>query len=242
MKKLIIAIILVTTSIFVFLSIREQDESFHYLALGDSITKGYKVEKSYSDYIFEHYDREEKIKSYSKEFSELGYTTHDLISDIKNEAKLNNKYLVEEIRKADVITISIGSNNVLQNIDWNNLLELDNNIYDLLNEISVEIFYIVESIHEINPNCEVILVGFYNPIYNENFDIGFFVDEYFDYMDMTMKENASKYDKVIYVDLYNSFKANVDYTSEEYDYHPSPKGHQKIAEIIIQLMETKIFK
>ena len=100
----------------------------NYLALGDSLTAGVKPESplalglSFSDYIALTLKPASLLNSYNKGFSYPGYTTNNILEDLKNNVTKNifeteleeeTAELHKSISEANIITLSVGANDVL---------------------------------------------------------------------------------------------------------------------------------
>ena len=58
------------------------------------------------------------------------------------------------------------------------------------------------------------------------------------YANNKMKLLVNKYD-MTYVDIHNSFLANEEYLSSEFEIHPTKSGYKAMAEHIIKLIDKK---
>lgn len=224
----LITIILAVFSIYKYCKV----DKLNYIALGDSLAEGMnsygQIGYSYTDYLKDELKKQNRLKFYTKEYTESGYETSDLITDIhiKNELK-------HDLRESNLVTLSIGANNFLHNI---NLGEVDvNNILSLKGKIEPIFTEIDECVREIRKYAkkDIIIVGYYNPIpflFNTSSND---LDELFAYIDEKYNNIAKKYD-CIYVSLYNLFKKNKDYLPNPMNIHPSGKGYKAITKEILE--------
>ena len=154
----------------------------NYLALGDSLTAGVKPESplalglSFTDYIALTLKPASLLNSYNKGFSYPGYTTNNILEDLKNNVTKNifeteleeeTAQLHKSISEANIITLSVGANDVLPYIVVNAATgELT---YDLasvssgLQQVGLNYNKILTEIYAINPNVKVYVMGYFNP-------------------------------------------------------------------------------
>ena len=123
MKKIIIIILIIISIFLIYLC--NMDKKAYYLALGDSFAKGEgpngKIVSGYSNNIKKYLKEKKLLETYINEFSENGQRTTDLINIIKdNKAiKKGQKQITIQnaLIKADLVTISIGANDLLNKIN-----------------------------------------------------------------------------------------------------------------------------
>ena len=101
----------------------------YYLSLGDSLAIGQnpygEIGYGYSDYVNKYLKKNNKLKFYSKDFASSGDRIVDLIAKIeKNEkTKLQDEEITIQnaISKANVITLSIGANDLFEKAGLNDM-------------------------------------------------------------------------------------------------------------------------
>ena len=99
-------------------------EEFNYVALGDSLAAGrnsYGVDDyGYADYVRDYLKQNDKLSSYAN-YAVSGYSTINIINDINYnrtiEVEETEIGLKRALRESDLVTISIGANDILQNIN-----------------------------------------------------------------------------------------------------------------------------
>jgi len=109
-------VIFLFSAIIIFITYNNlKKEEINYLALGDGLAKGITPfetsGKSYSDYLFTYLNNKTETNKNYKAFTKEDYRITDLINDIENIRidKKDNITITNVIKKADIITISIGS-------------------------------------------------------------------------------------------------------------------------------------
>lgn len=243
MKKIIIIFIL----FFLFTINTNAKENYNYLALGDSITSGFGVEENntYPYKIYEYLNTIYNAKYTNDAIS--GYTTEQFISLLEN----NN--IINKIKTADLITLSIGSNDILKHLNPSIINrateEFQNDIKNQIKETKNNLNEIISDIKSINKDVKLILIPFYNPfniispiitLNNTLTILNQTKDELNDYINTLI----SNYDN-IYCDfnlikiLENKPNLNFNYEQSIIDPHPNALGHEKISKNIINILENK---
>ena len=210
-----------------------KNDKINYIALGDSLAAGMnpygEIGYSYTDYLADHLKRNKKLSYYTKEYAQSSYKTIDIIKDIN----INNK-LKKDLRESDLITLSIGGNDLLERIkinrlDVNNLLILKEDVIKILPKLE-------ECIKEIRKYAkeQIIIIGYYNPmpfLFNTS---GSDLDELFAYIDDEYKKIAEKYE-CKYISIYQLFKNNSNFLPNPADIHPNLEGYEAISEEVIKI-------
>ena len=160
MKKKIISVILCLCMILPFTLAAHAQEPLNYLLLGDSIAQGYGV-----------YNRDKacygKIVADTNGYSYTnyavnGYRSCDLIS------QFGNPEVKAAVEKADIISLSIGGNDFLQQNLPRIAVEVLAGNYKIVNDVK-EIFaenfaVIIGTIKELNPDVVILVQTLYNPM------------------------------------------------------------------------------
>ena len=119
-KLLGTGIILIT--VFSIYTIFKTDK-IKYIALGDSLAEGMnpygEVSYSYADFLKEELEDNNKLSYYTKEYTKSGYTTEDLTREINI-----NLNLKKDLRESDLVTVSIGANDIIKSIIRINLFKM----------------------------------------------------------------------------------------------------------------------
>ena len=223
--------------------------SIRYVALGDSIAYGYgledREEQSYVSLIRKHLEKQYDSVFVSN-FGSNGMRSEELLDILINpENEFYAKYRAT-IKHADIVTISIGSNDLLH------LIKLDMNIESLI-ENGAEMFdkacrgfqknfpKIIREIRKINPNVKIYADNIYNPAKGlAAFDDVYDVAEYYISLMNHCFYESEDYRLVDVKGCFDQEKdsmVNVSWKGREIDPHPSEEGHQKIAGMVIKEME-----
>jgi len=253
MKKLKKFIILFLILILVFtIYILNIDRKIYYVALGDSLAAGQnpynQIGYGYSDYVNNYLQENELLQHYTKDFAESGYRITDIEKDINENKKITingeEQGIKEVLRKADLLTLSIGANDIFYKLGITNVSNID------LNEITSLNSYINETLKDLDKlvtdiqkyfKKDMILVGYYNPLAATSSEYCRELEPLFTQVNMGMKKIAQKHN-IHFVEIYEIFKENPEYLPNPNDIHPSNSGYQVIASSIIDIIEQNIIK
>ncbi len=242
MKKLLIFGLIVLSVFLIYLC--NMDKKVYYLALGDSLANGdgaYGKEiKSYSDYVSDYLKNKNLLETYVDEFAQSGYRTTDLINSITDNKKVSvNKKQVtlqNALIKADLVTVSIGANDILNKI--NTELPIDYaSLYNYIDDLGDDLEELLSLMREYCKE-DIVLVGYYNPYpYLNNVN----TDNVFSYLNSKYEKISKEYD-VIYVEISTLFKENPQFLPNENDIHPSKDGYRAISGEIISAVNKTLLK
>lgn len=238
MKKLLGIIIVVLAVFLIYIGFKDKD--IYYLTLGDGLSLGTAPyggnDYGYSDYIRDYLKESNKLETYVNEFSVANYRTTDLIRDIKDNVKKEvdgkEKTIQNVLIKADLITLSIGFNDLLVSMDFSQdftLKDFEYRFEGVLNDLS-ELFDLMRQY------CKekIIIIGFYDPTNNPD------LTDFFTYVNSKVKITAEDYN-IIYIDSYNIMKDN-DFFPNEKTIFPSKNGYKAISDEIIKQIKDFVEK
>lgn len=214
MKKLIspkmqlLYILMLISTLFIFTN--NNKNNITYISLGDGYAKGkdsFGINSyGYSDYIRDKLAKDNKLKYYTNDYSENDMTIKNLINYIsnvdKNEVKGQNKSLKGYLQEADLLTLSIGINDlryeflVEDNLDSNKMdkviTSVEKDFNSLIKEIKKYYKYNIYVIGYPNNNLESYYLSMairkYNEFLSENKNIIYISVDDLDYD----KENIFK--------------------------------------------------
>ncbi len=127
MKIKIFTILILGTIITSIIYFNIDDNKINYLSLGDGISTGmttYHVEGyDFNDYLIEYLNEEKRLDNYYKSFNETDETVTSLLNKIKNNiSNIEQKIKIKQaIKEADIITISLGMDELNNYTSKNNL-------------------------------------------------------------------------------------------------------------------------
>lgn len=228
MKKIIFILILFLSCYIIYnLTV---DSKYYYLSIGDYLSYGvnsYGVkENGYSFYVKNYLEKEDKLKYYNDSFTGVNYRIVDLINMIKyNEVKVfngKNININQLLKKADVITLSVGMNDLYYKLKVN-----DDNIYNYMNGLINDMDELLKYIDRFNHE-KVFVLGYYNVRVEQ---------EYINYINVKLKYIVENND-FIYIDLSNIFDNNPIYFDKKGSFVPNNEGYLKISKIIVDKLEN----
>ncbi len=176
----IILILFISTILTIFIYYNTLNKEINLLSLGDGVASGMTPSNlngtSYNDILSKN------VKNYNLDFAKPNYRVIDLLNDIKNNTKINNNYIEQLIHSSNIITISIGMDE-LSNIDNLNTTYINTflNNYDNL-------LYILRKLN----NKEIILLSLYKYKYIK--------DSYIILINSKLKEYSQKYN-IKFIDI-----------------------------------------
>lgn len=248
MKKHIKLFVLIMALITVFLIYKGFEKNtldVNYIALGDSVAIGQNsygdIGYGYSDYISEYFAKNDRLDFYTKGFAKSGYTTEDIMEDIEinKTIEVDNETISikEALRESDLVTLSIGANNLLKGLSPSNFSSKFENLVESkkeIDEIVKDVKILVEEIKKYAKN-KIVLVGYYNPfprltIIKEE------LDELVKYSNNLYEDICDDLD-IICVDIFDIFEENTKYLPNPLDIHPNTQGYKEIADRIIKEIE-----
>lgn len=179
--KTILVLVFIFLSIFV-IYLTTLDRKVYYLNLGDEISI---EDNNYGILIHNYLKKKKKLEKYIQEFSETDYRTTDLINDIKENRKVysngSNIAIKNALIKADLVTLSIGSNDIYYKITTSSPRES----YEYIDQVLVDIENLLELIRQYCKE-DIIMINYYNA-YQERYR------EIFDYMNDKLEDLGTLY-------------------------------------------------
>lgn len=151
-----------------------------YLALGDSLAAGMDptggLGNGYPDYLAESLKAQGLLSSYNKGFSYPGYTTTNVLEDLKTNVTKDvygegytekTAQLHSSIASAEIITLSVGANDALASLNINpdtGAITADPlQLVAVIQKVGANTKEILGHIQQLNPDAKVYVMGYYNP-------------------------------------------------------------------------------
>ncbi len=225
MKKIISILILFLSCYFIYnLTI---DNELFYLSIGDGIAKGITddgnvSEYNYTDSIKNYLTSKNKLKGFNNSFVDKDYRITDLLRIIKykEEIVVNNDHISinELLKKADIVTISLGMNELYYKILVDN-----NNIYSYIDGMLSDMELLLKEVDRYN-HKKVIVLGYYNTTNNNN--------DIFNYVNYKLKNIVEKRG-FEFIDI-DKIINNNNYFTNNTNFYLNNEGYQKISQIIVE--------
>lgn len=229
MKKILSLILAIIMAFSVCVCASAAKKTLNYVAVGDSIAFGAGV-----------YNSEEAC--YAKIVADTnGYNyKNDSVSGFKSAQLLEflktNDETIEDIANADILTLSIGGNDFIQEklpiLIFKALVLDDYSMFDEITEVfSANFEKIIARIKEINPKCTILVQNIYNPRYDYArevyaYGLGLVNDVFTDYL----KAHKGAYE---IIDVCSAFDGRQDLIAND-EVHPSAEGNVVIATLILK--------
>lgn len=254
-----IAVIVIVSMLTAAVSVNAAEPSSKsYVALGDSIAYGYGLsdigKQSYVNLVAA------ELRINFVNYAVNGMTSIGLLNALDKMSEDDDAYT--ELRNASLITVSIGSNDLLSKLSSvlytlpdptdaaafavleasltseQKLAEFDSGVESY--RINLPLIY--ASLRKLNPTAQIIMTEFYNPFYGVifgAFDFGALSDQYIAQMNDILHAGQTEMDYKIAA-VYDSFNApgrtNVDLISFNMDPHPNTGGHAIIADAVLSMV------
>lgn len=243
--KIFIFFIALLIVFIIYKNFTNEDKKISYIALGDSIAEGMDsysaVNYGYTDYISDYLKKNDKLSFYTKAFSKSGYKTGDVVRDIENNKSIeidgNTIYLKDALKDSDLVTLTIGANNFISNLSFDNIAEKVFNMKKTkkeADEIVLEIRDLIILIQQYAKK-QIIVTGYYNPvprltIYKKE------IDELIKYFNNSLEETCNELG-VDYVDIFDVLDGNTEALPNPLNIHPNKYGYELIANEVIKHIE-----
>lgn len=225
MKKIIFILILFLSCFLIYISTTNQ--KLYYLNLGDGISL-YKQDNTYSYayYIKEYLEEKKMLDGYNDYFTNEDYRIVDLINLMEENAQTNSEkspnMINQLIKKADIITLSVGMNELYYKLTKNT-----ENIYTYVDDILEEYEELLEMITEFS-HKKVYIIGFYN-VTNKSSDVFAYANYHLSYL-------AKKYN-CIFVNTQKIIDRPTSFLEFSSNFILSQTEYQKISQNIIADLE-----
>ncbi len=200
-------IIFITTIFIVFvIYLSFLDRKVYYLVLGDYLNNN--SNNSYTYLVKKQLVDENRLETYITEFQQDDARVTDLLNQIEDNKTISykgkQKTLKNALIKADLVILSIGSNDLFYRLDNNP--DLNEGLYDKADEILNDLDQLFELLKEYCKE-DILFISFYNP-YNSEYD------ELIAYMNDKLNKMTEKYG-IYLVNITNCTTNNIKLSKKE---------------------------
>ncbi len=232
MKKILILGIIILSIFIIYLT--TLDKKVYFLSLGDEIALGFTkegyYELNYNDYIKEYLENKNKLEIYINDFATQGYRITDIINDINKNKEIEetNKTIKNTLIKADLVTLSIGTNDIISQIEREyKLTKIDyNKIYKNIKQITEDLDKLLKLIREYCKE-DIILIGINIQTEDEK------LNEIINYANETFEQISNKYN-ITYINQYE--------TKQEIKIYPTKEEYKLLGDKIIEEINNNLLK
>lgn len=226
LKRIFVIALLLLSVFLIYLS--TMDQKVYYLALGDSVAFGDK-KGSYPNFISQFLKEKNLLEEFRYEFIEDDLRITDLIRNIEDNKKImvdhKEKTLKNALIKADLVTISIGNEELFYKMKT----ERQDTLYHYIDEMMNDMEKLLQLVREYCKE-DVFVLGYVNPYTNQ-------MNPYVKYANQKLETLTKKYE-VLYVSL--DSLANEKNAFDELGI--SSVGQKKISEMLFSLIEKKVIQ
>lgn len=220
MKKILIGCLIILLVFLIYLC--NMDRKVYYLTLGDPISSG----KNYSFYIKNYFKEKKVLEKYVDGFAASNVRIYDLINDIEDNKK-NMVYgkeitLQNALIKADLVTIYIDIDDVLQRIE-------SAEVYDYIDNLTSDFEELLKLMREYCKE-DIVFVGYYS--------VSESTDKVIEYLNKKYEEVCNDYN-VSFVKTNDIFKENLNFL--DYEGNITDDGNQAIAREVIATINKTVF-
>lgn len=210
-------------------------QELQYLAFGDSLTRGVGDSTGgfgYTDRLSESMEEWPAISKVELDNrGKNGRRSDQLL------ALLARGHYDEELPEADLITMTLGGNDVMKVVK-NDLFSLKQSMFEgPLIKFDERYRSIVEEIRTRNAEAPLILIGFYNPfsiITDEFTPFETIIDDWNDAIEQIAQEDVN----ACFVPIADLFLSNEDMVYHTDFFHPNATGYERMTKRIIETMQA----
>lgn len=204
------------------------------VGLGDSLTQGVGDElmrEGYLGRLQQHFSQYNGIEDVLlTNTAKRGRRSDQLLKMLKNGE------VDHQIRKANIITLTIGGNDIMKVVK-KDLFNLKVEAFEKeLEKFERNYVQILHEIREINSTAPIIIVGLYNPITivtDEKSEFDLILDDW----NETIQATANSDSNACFVPIDHLFVTNTNLVYHTDFFHPNSKGYQLVLEEIVNTMQ-----
>jgi lysophospholipase L1-like esterase len=202
-------------------------KELNILAIGDSLTEGVGDDQNsggYLAFLQKELNSKEDIESVTiANFGVKGFRTGQLLK------KLKNKKMINSLKYADIVLITIGGNDLME-IVKHNFTSLSRQLFNKKKLAYKEnLHHIFTEIKKQNPNAKVYLIGMFNPFFLSLSDLKE-LDEIIADWNAEGKAVINKYEMGAFIPIADLFQStSVSRLLADDNFHPNRKGYKLIS-------------
>ena len=190
MKKILVSALVVILILLIYIIFK--DNKIYYVSISDIESDKY----TYKDYVKDYLEEFDKLENYT-DLQENDIRITDIIKNIEDNKEYGEKTIQNILIKADLLTLSIGYNDLISKIDKYSTYKMYSYINTFIEDLD-KLFDILR----IYDKEKIIMLGYYN-IYDEEYD------SIIKYINSRVEEVSKKHN-IDYIDLSDIKKYIVD--------------------------------
>ncbi len=236
------SIVLFVVLVLLSCTMKKEKIEVRYVPLGDSLAQGMNynltVDDGYTDFIKDYLEDNYDLKFFTKGFTKWGYETRHVIRDINDNRTIKENDLEiniqDALKEADLVTISVGANDFIEGLSFDNYYEKLNNLDTTKEEAKKIVEKVVTVIELVKQYAkkQIIVTGYYNPL-QHMIQYKSQIDEVIRYYNQLLKEKCKELN-VDYVDIFDIFDNRKDLLPNPNDIHPNKDGYKLMAKEVIK--------
>lgn len=224
LKKIFVVALLLLSVFLIYLT--TMDKKIYYLALGDSIALGNR-NTNYPTLVSQYLKEKNLLEEYRYQFIEDDLRITDLIRNIEDNKKIRingkEKTIKNALIKADLVTISIGNEELFYKVKT----EKPSSLYNYIDEMMEDMEKLLKIIREYCKE-DILILGYINPFSNT-------MNEYIKYANKKLETLSKKYD-ISYISL-----EELQQERNTFDHLGLTNfGQKKVSEILFPVIEKKV--
>ena len=222
-----------------------------YVALGDSICRGYGLDDSskqcyaslINQWLSQRYDY-----VFHDNLGEDGLESRELLSYLTDPSRKEYNKYTKTLKDADLVTVSIGSNDLMH------LLNISGNIDEMISDNKEKFVRacrafgetfpkIIRAIKKVAPDAVIVVGNVYNPCHGlESFQE---VYQVADHYICELNQGYENVPDVLVADVFSAFQGsqeklvNMAIRKDAIDPHPNARGHEIIAEKMLEKIQEE---
>ena len=236
MKRKHLIVLFFITIVCVIIYYTFKNDKTNYVAIGS--TNKETIRYLYEDYFIDYLKNNKELKEYNKNYLRWYYTIDDILFLIeKANQKVSNgksKTITGVIHEANIITLSLGSNEIENTINSNYMDLDDKDVYKSIDKMIMKYKELIDKIR-ILTNGKIIIIGYYNK-FDFDDDRYSLSNNIYSYAENRLNELTSIKDVYI-IHLTNEFTKKSKYLEYYAGYDISAIGNKYIADKIIKIYE-----
>ncbi|MFK2827010.1 GDSL-type esterase/lipase family protein [Bacillus sp. B190/17] len=211
-------------------------DTLTHLAIGDSIIAGFGSENnvsfvSYFSYLLgEQTDKTVILENKGI----LGINSSDL------NARVQTGEFDEQIKNADLITINVGGNDILQTLDDGDYQNVVRNFQSMQATFTKNLTDISNKINTMNPDATIVFLEMYNPL-KQDHELYSVADQLLPKWNVKIYEIAHQFNHAIVLETTKVINAHhLQYLSDD-GVHPNALGYEALSDQMMEQLQKKPF-